>query len=148
MRRGRASLAEFQGDFAGYLLTGDHEASLAGRIRGTLGISSAQRLDVYRNAYYTRLQEALAHDFPVLLAVAGDRRFGALATAYLADHPSTRPSLRWLGRDLPRWLRHHARGPLLGDVATVEWAVLHAFDAADAPAMPAADLARLAPDRA
>lgn len=147
MSHGRASLVELQRELVGYLLAGDHAASLARRIRETPGVSSEQRLDVYRNAYYTRLQEALAHNFPVLLAVAGDRAFGSLATAYLADHPSTRPSLRWVGQDLPSWLRRCSDRPHLSDVAAIEWAVLHAFDAADAPTVPAASIAELAADQ-
>lgn len=138
-----ASLSELQREFKRYLLFGDNGERLQGRIAPFGETPSTARLDVYRNAYYTRLQDALAHDFPALLAFAGDRAFGQLCTAYLADHPSRRPSLRWLGEKLPGWLRLRAQLPTCADLAALEWALLHAFDAADAPAMEAGVLANL-----
>ncbi|MEX1243792.1 MAG: DNA-binding domain-containing protein [Thermoanaerobaculia bacterium] len=141
------ALAELQSEFKRYLFAGDNEARLAGWVDSASETPAESRLDVYRSAYYTRLQEALAHDFPALLAVAGDEAFGALATSYLADYPSTRPSLRWLGQHLPSWLRRKKHTPVLADLAALEWAVLHAFDAAEAPAVTAASLVNLPAER-
>lgn len=89
---------------------------------------------VYRNAYSQRLQKALAHDFPALLAALGDTAFGRLTAEYLREYPSSSPSLRDLGRYLALWLRRRGE-PLLAELADLEWAVLHAFDAADAPTL-------------
>ena len=140
-------LVELQSAFKQYVLVGDNEAELSVQVARREGISAETRLEVYRNAYYTRLQESLAHDFPVLLAVAGDKAFGRLATAYVRDHPSTKPSLRWLGQHLPHWLRSTANEAPLADLAALEWAVLHAFDAHDAMALTPADLAAIPADR-
>lgn len=86
-------------------------------------------------AYYLRLEEALARDFPALRAVVGDEAFGQLAAAYLTANPSTQPSLRFLGQRLQDWLRRAREEPALADLAALEWAVLHAFDAPDAPTL-------------
>ncbi len=141
-----APLFELQSAFKRYLFAGDNEADLARLIRSGQIPPAPARLDVYRNAYYTRLQEALAHDFPVVLAVAGDAAFGRLATEYLRDHPSTHPSLRWLGQYLPGWFRRRGEKPALTDLAALEWAVLQAFDAPNAPVISARDFDAIAPD--
>jgi hypothetical protein len=140
-----ASLFELQSAFKRYLFAGDNEADLARLVRCQVPLAPA-RLDVYRNGYYTRLQEALAHDFPVVLAVAGDVAFGRLATEYLRDYPSTHPSLRWLGQYLPGWFRRRGEKPALTDLAALEWAVLQAFDAPDAPVISARDFDAITPD--
>ncbi|MEX1243178.1 MAG: DNA-binding domain-containing protein [Thermoanaerobaculia bacterium] len=139
------ALSELQSAFKRYLFAGDNEAKLTGLVRSTRPVPAGARLEVYRNAFYTRLQDALAHDFPALLAAAGDETFGRLATEYLREHPSTRASLRWLGRQLPEWLRQRGEGPVWADLAALEYAVLHAFDAADAPVLSARDFDEISP---
>lgn len=134
-----SSLAGFQSAFKRYLFAGDNEVDLAAQVARVGGIPAEMRLDVYRNAYYLRLEEALARDFPALRAVVGDEAFGRLAAAYLTANSSTRPSLRFLGRHLQDWLRVGREEPALADLAALEWAVLHAFDAPDAPSLTAAD---------
>ncbi len=138
-------LSQLQAAFTRYLVVGDNEDVVADHVSGTL--PAALRLEVYRNAYHTRLHDALAHDFPALRAVAGDRVFGALCTAYLAECRSIRPSLRFLGQRLPGWLRRHGHARVQVDVAALEWAVLHAFDAADASPIEAAAFAGLPAER-
>ena len=139
------SLAELQAAFRRYLLAGDNEAALCAEV--TAGrVPAASRLDVYRHAYYVRLQDALAHDFPALLAAAGEKKFGRLMAAYLRERPSTRPSLRWLGEPLVDWLRA-SNEPALADVAALEWAVLQAFDTRDAAPLTPAHLRDFPSDR-
>lgn len=129
------TLKNQQAEFKQYLFTGENEAQLAHRVADSRNIAPLLRLEVYRNAYYSRLQGALAHDFPALLAVVGEAAFGRLMAGYLREHPSTSPLLRDVGRSLPAWLRLHE--PVLADLASLEWAVLKAFDAADAPLLSA-----------
>ncbi len=128
-----SSLAGLQSAFKRYLFAGDNERDLAAHVALVGGVPAETRLDVYRNAYYLRLEEALARDFPALRAVAGDEAFGRLAAAYLRANPSHKPSLRFLGQHLQDWLRHARQEPALADLVALEWAVLHAFDASDAP---------------
>jgi hypothetical protein len=100
---------------------------------GTLG--PAGHLDVYAQMYWARLVDVLHDDFPRVAAILGADRFTALACAYLTRHPSTRPSVRWLGADFADFLAGHGpvEGlPFLADLARLEWTRLAVFDAADA----------------
>jgi hypothetical protein len=139
------SLGELQAAFKRYLLAADNEESLCAEVM-TGNAPAAARLDVYRHAYNVRLQDALAHDFPALLAAAGEKKFGRLVAAYLRERPSKHPSLRWLGEPLADWLRA-SNEPALADIAALEWAVLRAFDAPDAAPLTPAHLSDLPPDR-
>jgi hypothetical protein len=101
--------------------------------RGALG--PAGRLDVYAQMYWARLTDVLHDDFPRVAAILGPERFAALACAYLTRHPSTHPSVRWLGGEFADFLAGHGpvEGlPFLADLARLEWARRAVFDAADA----------------
>lgn len=137
-------LTAWQDAFTAYLQHGEGEAALSAQITAH-HIAPSIRLDVYRTAYYARLEEALAHDFPALLAALGDHDFGRLMADYLRAHPSTSPTLRDVGHALPLWLR--ARGKAQhADLAALEWAVVLAFDAADTPLFDEEILRRIAPE--
>lgn len=143
---GAARLVEFQRAFREYLQTGHHAPALAAAVRPAPAAPPRSRLRVYRNAYYVRLEDALAHDFPALRTVLGDAAFGPLMAEYVQAHPSRSPTLRQLGRHLPGWL--HARGRHApADVAALEWAVLESFDAVDAPVLAPEALAAIPPER-
>lgn len=140
-----SALRELQDAFKRYLLSGDNEPKLAAEVRAGPGAPAEARLDVYRNAYYLRLQEALAHDFPAVLAFLGDAEFGRLTAAYLSERPSTRPSLRWLGEQFEGFLLAASAEPAAAELARLEWAVLHALDAPDTPNL--GGLQELPPER-
>lgn len=134
------ALANLQAAVQAHLLTG------AGGAAELLTDAPTQRLKIYAFAYRARLRDALADDFPALYKELGQRRFDALARAYLAAHPSRHYSVRALGRALPRFLREYApRRPHLGELAQFEWAQLEAFDAADSTPVTPAEFAALAP---
>ncbi len=122
-------------------------------VRSDARLGAESRLDVYANAYFFRIHDVLAEDYPTLRAVLGETDFHDLVTSYLAVHPSTHPSLRWIGGRLPGFLREHpaaagvrARCPVAADLAGLEWATEMAFDAADSRAATRDDLGRLAPE--
>lgn len=140
-----SDLEQLQSEFKTYLFSGVNESELASSVASVNNIDSILRLDVYRNAYYIRLQEALAHDFPILLAVMGDDVFGREMASYLQAHPSTASSLRYIGQHLSQWFYQHNK-PELADVAKLEWAVLKAFDAADAEVMLSESLQSILPE--
>ncbi len=84
----------------------------------------------------------------------GEAAFRELVQAYLRAHPPHRPSLRDVGAKLPEFLAGspaaaelRGRHALAPDLARLEWALLEAFDAADAPPLPRTALAALAPER-
>ncbi|MDQ3339026.1 MAG: DNA-binding domain-containing protein [Myxococcota bacterium] len=100
------------------------------------------RLHVYANAYFARIHDVLAADFPKLAALLGDDSFRALVKPYLRAHPTTNPSLREAGVHLASFLDdvHHA------DLARLERARVEAFDGADAAPLTRDDLAAFAPE--
>ena len=138
-------LKQWQAQFKHYLFSGANEAQLAQAIADPTGIGAVTRLDIYRNAYYIRLQAALAHDFPVLLTVLGDQAFGHQMANSPRACPSTAPSLRQLGQPLSDWFRKSDVHEL-ADLAALEWAVLDAFDAADASPLEAKDFLTIVPE--
>ena len=96
-------------------------------------LTSFDRLEIYNRQYWLRLSECFYEDFPGVGAVLGESRFRDLAIAYLANHPSTRFTLRDLGRQLvgfmqaePRWIAPQQE--LAVDMARLEWAHIEAFD--------------------
>jgi hypothetical protein len=126
----RAALAE-EGDAEG--------ASLAALLRGDERCAAVARLEVYANAYFQRVHDALAEDYGALAAALGPAWFHDLVTAYLMAHPPAHPSLRFAGAQLGRFLETDAaaapfrrRFPFAADLARLEWALADAFDAADA----------------
>lgn len=67
-------------------------------------LDSIGRLQVYSNAYYARLLECLAVEFPTLRHAAGEEAFGAFCVGYLQQCPSTSYTLNQLGARLPEYL--------------------------------------------
>ena len=118
-------------------------------VRGNERESADTMFGVYCNAYWARLVECLGNDFPGLKALLGDAAFGQLARAYVAQHPSQHPSIRWAGRKLAEFAASegpYRDDPWISDMARFDWALAHAFDAADAPAAGLVDLASVPPE--
>lgn len=112
-------------------------------------LAKGARIEIYANAYVSRLAEALAHNFPALAKLLGGQDFGALARAYIAAHDSRHFSVRWYGGSLADFLATDARYaevPLLAELARWEWAIAASFDAADAHPIDAGRLAGIAPE--
>jgi hypothetical protein len=104
---------------------------------GAGGVQSHPGLEVYRHAYAARLVAALRDNYEVLHRAMGDEDFESLAMAYLAAHPSSRPSIRWFGHLLPEFMEGSwpdLPHPAFADLARMDRALRDAFDAADAPA--------------
>jgi hypothetical protein len=127
---------------------------LASLIRGEGAADATTRLDVYANAYFYRIHGVLEKDYPALAKALGDDAFNDVVTSYLLVHPSTHPSLRYAGAELGAFLADHAaakgvrqRAPWASDLARLEWAMVDAFDAADAAPLARDAVAALAPER-
>lgn len=137
-------------------------ASLEPWLEGGARLPAADRLEVYANAYFHRVHDALAEDFGALACVLGEAAFHDLVTAYLLCHPPAHPSLRHAGARLPDFLSDdpsHDRGegdaaaapfvrrwPFVADLARLEWALVDAFDASDATPLARETLADVPPD--
>lgn len=142
------ALREVQARFWRALHTGEVEPALAAAVLPTATLAPAERVEIYQSMYVLRLLEVLREDFPKTHEALGDA-FDAVGRRYVAAHPSEHPSLRHLGRRLAEHLRDDPEGaarPWLADLACLERARLDAFDAPDATALRAADLAAVAPE--
>lgn len=107
-------------------------------------VGATKRLDIYRNNYRASLTGVLADHFERLHGYLGDEQFDNVAAAYLAAHPSTTRNLRYYGGDLPAFLaRHFPDDGELAEIAALDWALRHAFDAADAAPLDAARVGAL-----
>ncbi len=128
-------------------------AALATLLRGDRGLAPGERVAVYANAYFVRIHDCLRDDFGALARALGPDAFHDLVKTYLMAHPPTRPSLRHAGARLAEHLDTAPFASIFGrrcayaaDLARLEWAVLEAFDAADAPVLERETLAAVPHD--
>lgn len=125
-------LRELQLRFQDYLLGVSED--IEDDIVSTDDALAEHRLGAYYNAYRIRLIDCLAVDYSALEKYLGRERFETITLAYLAAHPSQHPSVRWVGRLLPAFLRDEYVGDdagFLAELAAWEWAQTLVFDAAD-----------------
>ena len=122
-------------------------------IRGDRGLAPEARLAVYSNAYFVRIHDCLRGDFGALARTLGPAAFHDLVKTYLMAHPPSHPSLRYAGKDLASFLETEPFAAIFArrcaysaDLARLEWALLGAFDAEDAPVLAREALARVAPE--
>jgi hypothetical protein len=113
------------------------------------GLSAAERVDVYANAYFYRQLTALSELFPRLAYLTGGVDWHNLITDYVLSCPSREPDLRRLGDRLPAFVaarESSGHAPLLSCVARLELAQSRALDA-PGQVLSSADLGRLPADR-
>ncbi len=108
-------------------------------------LTSFERLEIYNRQYWFRVIDSFYEDFPGLRALVGEKKFHALAIAYLTKYPSRSYTLRDLGDRLekflarePRWAGRHAK--LARDLVRLEWAHIVAFDGESLPPLEIDDL--------
>jgi hypothetical protein len=118
-------------------------------IRPNNRMTAAQRAEVYNEAYFARIIQALQEDFASLDHCCGSDRFAQLLRDYLVAHPSTHFSLRYAGRHLAGYLSDHPileEWPFLSELARFEWELLEAFDAPDSVLLTEEDLTHRPPE--
>jgi len=123
---------------------------LVGCVESRGPLVASERLDIYAQMYFSRLVDVLQSDFPRTTTVLGCERFHAVAADYLAQYPSTDPSLRHLGRNFAAFLQEQADIadlPFLSDLAALEWTRLTVFDAPDSIPLRIEHLQSLTPEQ-
>lgn len=143
-----SSLAELQRRFHDAVTAADVPEEALDVVRED-GVDRRRRLQVYCNAYWLRIIDAIAAEYPKVTAALGRPAFVRLCRAYLASHPTSRPSLRDAAEHLPAFLGRggFAEGPAyLADLAALERARTDAFDGPDERALTRADLAEIPPE--
>jgi hypothetical protein len=135
-------LRELQRELQRHLL--GEESAIGAAIVDAPPLPADARLAIYRNAYRTRLIEALDDTYPVLHKILGDDAIMALGERFVAAHPSVHRSIRWYGRELADFVGRcppFAEQPVLSEVARFEWTLSEVFDAPDAEPIGRAALA-------
>lgn len=146
LRESDMALASLQAAFQDYVL--GRSDDFVSSVRNSPRADRTTLLDVYREGYVLRLVEVLGVDFPGLVAMTGPDEFERIARAYIADHPSYRPSVRWFGEKLTSFLASTApwrAAPQLAEMAHFEWTLGEAWDAPDAVPLYSATLTSLPP---
>ena len=108
-----------------------------------------ERLDIYAQMYCARLLDALLEDFPRVAAILGEDQFRELGRTYLRQHPSSQPSLRYLGDHFPEFVATQIVSttlPFLHDLARLERVRVEVFDAPDAESLRSEDLQVIPPE--
>lgn len=98
--------------------------------------TSIERLEVYGNAYFARLLECLASEFPSLEYMLTEDVFSGFAFGYLQDYPSQSYTLSDLSARFPKYLKKtrpdDVERPgwpdLMYDLAVLERAYAEVFD--------------------
>jgi len=141
-------LRDLQLRFQDYLIGGSQ--AIEADIISTENALAEHRLGAYYNAYRIRLIDALAVDYAALKKILGREAFENMALDYLQHYPSTQPSIRWFGQNLPAYLSeyyHDEDAGFIRELATYEWAQATVFDAADsAKLFQLDDMTRVAPN--
>jgi len=140
-----SALVDLQRDMQACVLQGSDIPQMLDAIIATPAVDATQRLGVYVHGYRARLLEMLGNDFPGLRALAGAEAFECMGLAYINATPSSHANIRWYGDRLAQFARTTvpwSDRPALTEMATFEWAIGLAFDAAaqnvvDAPAVAA-----------
>ncbi len=100
---------------------------------GDTRVSVATGLNIYRNAYRSRLIECLADDFAALRRLLGDDPFTDLANTVITELPPSDATLNSFGKRLVTVLRRRPsltiHGRLALDLARLEWALVEAIHA-------------------
>lgn len=155
----KTSLSEFQATIAeavmrplgpGDAMRRENRATAEAFILPNDRLSSCDRLQIYNQQYWWRIQGAFAEDFRGLRAVLGERKFDKLAVSYLADCGSESWNLRDLGGRLAEYLANHPEllaphTALATEVAAVEWARTVAFDGEQKPLLDPEEFSRRKP---
>ncbi len=113
----------------------------------TPGFSRQDRVSVYAESYYWRLEDVLREQFRVTAWIAGDVAFHNLCTDYVLARPSRRADVRRFAAPFREFVTAHplARAHVgLDDVARIEWGAVEAIDAADVRLWREDDLAAVA----
>jgi hypothetical protein len=122
------ALREWQRGLAAAVFSGE-PASIIGHIdRGSdasTGITTADRVDIYRNNWREAFLKALAIGFRVIEQLVGKDYFRVLAFDYQLEHPSSSGDLNRIGDAFPEFLERRFTGTALAylaDVARLEQA--------------------------
>ena len=89
--------------------------------------SNVSRLDIYAEAYYARILEAFAIDFPITSFVLGEDQFAKLVAEYLKLHPSTENNLNNISKSIVLFINTYSKSSAIQDIVTMERLAIESF---------------------
>jgi hypothetical protein len=99
---------------------------------GSAELGAVRRMSIYHSAYWTRQIRTLSETFPHTSRALGDERFRRIAGTYLAQCPSEKPAIEFVGERFPAFLREMREIPaVVPEVARLEWSRTEALLAPD-----------------
>lgn len=122
------------------------EDCLVDSVLSTPDLSAQKRIGIYRNAYFARLKQVLAEDYPALAAMLGDAAFDRLCQSYILQNPSEQTSIRWFGDKLPDFITRtspYQQHGILYELAEWERLLRKIFDSENAEVLTLAHLQQL-----
>jgi len=112
-------------------------------------LSALERLDIYRDMYLLRMEEALSIDYPSLKHLLGDDEFMRLVARYVEVYPSRSYTLNRLGDHLGEFMEtldDLPRKDFCLELAQLEYALTTVFDAPETPSMTPEQVKAVPPD--
>ncbi|MBM3462703.1 MAG: DUF2063 domain-containing protein [Armatimonadetes bacterium] len=108
-----------------------------------------ERLDIYRDQYLARMEEALENDFPGVCHFVSHHTWHALVKGYVTVWPSCSYNLNHLSEHFVEYLSQapglHRLG-FLTELARLEWALCEVFEEAVDPVLTPAEAAKIPPE--
>jgi len=101
-------------------------------------LSALQRIQIYQNAYRSRLFSTIDSDYPALGSLLGDDLYNPLVNTYIDQHPSESPSLNNFGAKLPAFIRTFepiCHQEIVIELCDFEWQLRETFNAKNAKAL-------------
>ena len=136
-----SNLKELQQQFQDYLLKGDK--TIFSQLIASQQGSTQNRIDIYRNGYFARLQNNLMEDFPGLKIELGEAKFKELMTAYLQHYPSQHYSVAYVGDRLADFIRENYAESFWAELASFELQMINASLAENKPWLDLSALAKI-----
>lgn len=93
-------------------------------------LDASNRLEIYAEAYFTRLLDSMKSDFPITFRVLGEVSFQKLISDYLKKHPSKTTNIGEIGKNLPNFISNYDdlnEAPFLAPLAEMEWFMIESF---------------------
>jgi len=109
-------------------------------------IDKAMRLDIYAEAYFTRVLESMRADFQITEKVLGEISFKKLVADYLKQHPSRHYNIGEVGRDFSKFVAGYedlSEVSFLKALIEMEWLLIESFYANDTGVLEAGKLQAL-----
>ncbi|RYZ69428.1 MAG: DUF2063 domain-containing protein, partial [Proteobacteria bacterium] len=110
-------------------------------------MTAEERTEVYSDAWFMRIEESLAEDFPKFRETVDDEEWDQLVRSYLKAHPSSSYTLARTGDKLPAFLSQKPEiESWQADLALLEKAIYKSSGAANIAVWDVAELERMNPD--